>query len=95
MSRDGAPGSAGARTRRCGVTGVEQRLGSGGKTGVDSGLVVAARAWRVRGLWGSAAFKERKAEDLGVEAGKESRGCFGRRSRPLRGREGGGGRGRD
>ena len=48
VSRDGAPGSAGARTRRCGVTGLEQRLGSGGKTGVDSGLVVAARAWRGR-----------------------------------------------
>jgi hypothetical protein len=52
VPRDGAPGSAGARTRRCGGTGVEQRLGSGGKTGVNSVLVVAARAWRVRGLWG-------------------------------------------
>jgi hypothetical protein len=38
-------------------------------------------AWRARGLWGSAAFKERRAEDLGVGAGKESRGGFGRRSR--------------
>jgi len=50
--RDGAPGSAGARTRRCGVTGVEQRLGSGGKTGVMDFRLAADVGWRDEGVEG-------------------------------------------
>jgi len=52
VSRDGAPGSAGARTRRCGVTGVEQRLGSGGKTGVMDFRLAADVGWRDEGVEG-------------------------------------------
>jgi hypothetical protein len=65
-----------------GVAGPRRSRGAARQSGVEAAARVGGGTWRGgKGALGSAAFKERKAEDLGVGAGKESRGGFGRRSR--------------
>ena len=72
------------------MAGVEQSSCAGGTKGK-----VMARVTRCCGMdegqGGSRGGLKESAGDLGVGAGKESRGGFGRRSRSLRGREGDGG----